>query len=113
VLLDDRHGADEDVWFTPGEVVAVVPDELTTSYDRHQREVAPPGTRFYGRVYVVPGSPDGKAPGELIAIYDHVEFENGRKFPVCFLVEEPLDQLKDGKGLTSNRQRGFPRGLGE
>ena len=102
VTVDDRYDEDADPWFSPGDVVSVVPKSLR----KEQQLLAPPGTRFYGRLYVVPEKqPDGE-PGMIIVKYDRVDFEGGREFPICFMVgadgEFPALELKDGKAKSSS-----------
>jgi serine/threonine protein kinase len=106
LTVDDRYDEDADPWFSPGDIVSVVPKSMEDMQPK-----APPGTRFYGQVYVVPGHPGGVYPGHIIVKYDRVEFEGGRKLPICFMVGEggslPALELKDGKGKAQNSTAGF------
>lgn len=95
LIVDDRYDGNSKPWYSPGDVVGVVPE------GEKRQHLAPPGTRFYGRLYVVPGHPRGKA-GQIIVKYDRLKLEGGREFPICFMVgadgEFPALELKDGKG---------------
>ncbi|MDC0712727.1 serine/threonine-protein kinase [Stigmatella sp. ncwal1] len=105
LVLDDRHGRDEQIWFTPGsEVVGVVPKGK--GHYRRQLEVAPPGTRFYGKAYYLSdkmGRADGPA---LVVRYDRVKLPGQDERPVCFVVESRSYGFKDGRVQASNFNEG-------
>jgi serine/threonine protein kinase len=81
--LDDRFDVDSrEVYFRPGaEVVSRVPD---TGIDDEQEKLAPPGTLFWGRVYVDPKHPhrDGE-PAGLIVKYERAKLPGKEEVPVC------------------------------
>ncbi|NPD22153.1 serine/threonine protein kinase [Corallococcus exiguus] len=99
LVLDDRHGR-EDVWFSAGEeVVGIVPKGTGA---RRQLEVAPVGTRFYGKAYYLSdkmGRADGPA---LVVRYDRVKLPGQDEQPVCFVVEATAKAFKDGKVKAFN-----------
>ncbi|SEU39148.1 serine/threonine protein kinase [Stigmatella erecta] len=104
--LDDRHDDDGLIWFTPGsDVVGVVPK--VEGLRRRQYEVAPPGTRFYGKVYYLSdkmGRADGPA---LIIRYDRVKLPGQDERPVCVVVEGRSYGFKDGRVQSGNTQTGY------
>ncbi|MFY2561962.1 serine/threonine protein kinase [Corallococcus terminator] len=103
LVLDDRYGQEEDIWFTAGEVVVgVVPKNIADD----QRKLVPPGTRFYGRAYYLSdkmGRADGPA---LIIRYDRVKLPGQDEQPICFVVERDVKEFKDGKVKSWNRGSG-------
>ncbi|ADO68408.1 serine/threonine protein kinase [Stigmatella aurantiaca] len=105
LTLDDRHDGDDQIWFTPGsDVVGVVPK--VKGLNRRQYEVAPPGTRFYGKVYYLSdkmGRADGPA---LVVRYDRVKLPGQDEQPICFVVEGRSYGFKDGRVLASNTNGG-------
>lgn len=105
LVLDDRYTEGENIWFTAGgEIVGIVPK---SSSGVRQREVAPPGTRFYGRAYYL-SDKMGRADGPALVIrYDRVKLPGQDEQPVCFVVESPADAFKDGKVKSGNRGGGF------
>jgi serine/threonine-protein kinase len=107
LVIDDRHGVHERVWFSAGsEVVGVVPKGVN---DPRQREVAPPGTRFLGgKVYLIPERTPGGSPGRVIVKYDRVKIPGKDELPVCFVVDTPAEALKGTAGRTFNGTRGTP-----
>ncbi|WP_225412991.1 serine/threonine protein kinase [Stigmatella hybrida] len=67
---------------------------------------APPGTLFYGRIYVT--DEKNGAPYEIRAIYDHVELPGKAKVPVC-VVSGPhgvAKGAKDGTALATSPSNG-------
>ncbi|MDC0714283.1 serine/threonine-protein kinase [Stigmatella sp. ncwal1] len=100
LVIDDRHNKEGRVWFTPGsDVVGVVPKD--NLYGK-QREVAPTGTRFYGKVYYLSdkmGRADGPA---LVVRYDRVKLPGQDEHPICFVVEGRSYGFKDGRVEASN-----------
>jgi eukaryotic-like serine/threonine-protein kinase len=101
LVLDDRHNIEGKTWFTAGsDVVGVVPK--IKGMDRRQLEVAPPGTRFYGKAYYLSdkmGRSDGPA---LIIRYDRVKLPGQDERPVCFVVESRSYGFKDGRVQAGN-----------
>ncbi|KFE69183.1 serine/threonine protein kinase [Hyalangium minutum] len=106
LMMDDRYGEDDDVWHRVGDtVVGVVPKGVTG----RQREVAPPGTRFFGgKVYVVPEKTLTGKPGSIIVKYDRVKLPQQEELPACFIVEMSSEELKDGAARTGNSTAGRP-----
>ncbi|SEM92415.1 Serine/threonine protein kinase [Stigmatella aurantiaca] len=99
LTLDDRHDREEMIWFTPGsDVVGVVP-KLKGLRRRHY-EVAPPGTRFYGKAYYLKKGFDGEP--SLLVRYDRVKLPGQDERPVCFVVESRSYGFKDGRVQASN-----------
>ena len=112
MLMDDREG-NRIAWLTPGEVVGVTRHPTRRSVNPRHWDLLPRGARFYGRLYVVPGFKQGSQweirpvgsgdpPGMVVARYDRVKFEDGREFPVCFVVINDAQEIKDGKALADN-----------
>ncbi|ADO73913.1 serine/threonine protein kinase [Stigmatella aurantiaca] len=106
LTVDDRHDIDSRVWFTPGsDVVGVVPKVKGLS--RRQLEVAPPGTRFYGKAYYL-SDKMGRADGPALVIrYDRVKLPGQDERPVCFVVEGRSYGFKDGRVQSGNQQTGY------
>lgn len=92
VTLDERGPDRGGFTFTLGApIISVVPGGATGQVK------APPGTLFYGRVYINDERKDCPL-GVLRIVYDHVEFPGRRKYPVCAVSGlNPIDDLKDGK----------------
>ncbi|MDC0711848.1 serine/threonine-protein kinase [Stigmatella sp. ncwal1] len=105
LVLDDRHDGEETIWFTPGsDVVGVVPK--VKGLPRRQLEVAPPGTRFYGKAYYL-SDKMGRADGPALVIrYDRVKLPGQDERPVCFVVETPSYGFKDGRVQAANESAG-------
>ncbi|SEL91385.1 Serine/threonine protein kinase [Stigmatella aurantiaca] len=105
LVLDDRHNSDDMTWFTAGsDVVGVVPK--VKGFDRRQLEVAPPGTRFYGKAYYLSdkmGRSDGPA---MVIRYDRVKLPGQDEKPVCFVVESRSYGFKDGRVQAGNFNTG-------
>ncbi|MFL5350369.1 MAG: hypothetical protein ACJ8AT_36820 [Hyalangium sp.] len=82
-----------------GPVTGWVPDD-------YNQPKAPPGTLFYGRIYVT--EEKNGAPISLQAIYDHVELPGKGKVPVC-IVSGPMrvSVFKDGTARTGNWSNGY------
>ncbi|MDC0707257.1 serine/threonine-protein kinase [Stigmatella sp. ncwal1] len=103
LVLDDRHDREGKTWFTPGsEVVGVVPK--MKGLDRRQLEVAPPGTRFYGKAYYLKKGFDGDP--SLLVRYDRVKLPGQDEQPICFVVEGRSYGFKDGRVQASNSNVG-------
>jgi eukaryotic-like serine/threonine-protein kinase len=104
LVLDDRHDADGITWFTAGsDVVGVVPKE--EGLRRRQLEVAPPGTRFYGKAYYLKKGFDGNP--SLLVRYDRVKLPGQDERPICFVVEGRSYGFKDGRVQAGNWNSGF------
>ncbi|MFY1825297.1 serine/threonine protein kinase, partial [Myxococcus fulvus] len=87
-----------------GDVVGVVPKGMN---DDRQREVAPVGTRFYGKAYYLSdkmGRADGPA---LVVRYDRVKLPGQDEQPICFVVEGTVLAYKDGRVKARNWNGGF------
>jgi hypothetical protein len=99
LLIDERGPSRGNYGFTVGApVTGVVPEEL---WDTSQ-SYAPPGTLFYGRIYVTEKTASDPL-GLLIAIYDHVEIPGKGKFPVCLVSNaNPIVELRDGIATARN-----------
>ncbi|MFL5344169.1 MAG: serine/threonine protein kinase [Hyalangium sp.] len=92
----DRGGCE----FTLGGPITGVVEEGT------RQPKAPPGTLFYGRIYVT--DEENGAPVEIRAIYDHVELPGKAKVPVC-VVSGPhgvTKGAKDGTAIASSSSNG-------
>ncbi|KFE62874.1 hypothetical protein [Hyalangium minutum] len=108
--LDDR-GPNKGVHaYRPGPVVGVVTNRVVNN--ENQMRKAPPSTRFFGKVYVVPGkTPSGK-PGEIIAVYDRVKLPNREELPVCFVsggdgTFAPIEEFKGDTALAPSVTTGM------
>jgi hypothetical protein len=106
VALDDRWDRDNpDVIFRPGaEVVGIVPE---TGIDRETRKKAPPGTQFWGRVYVDPQSEKAKKwgwPAMLLVKYERAKLPGQEEVPVCLigLSHKVFTMDKDGATKAVN-----------
>jgi eukaryotic-like serine/threonine-protein kinase len=109
LVMDDRYDGMSWMWFRAGDtVVGVVPNQGLVF--KRQREFAPPGTRFLGgKVYVWPEKDaSGTRPGRILVRYDRVKLPRQEELPVCFIVDVPVDELKDGAARTSNAAVGSP-----
>lgn len=106
LVLDDRYDQWGDVWLRSGDtVVGIVPEGA----HRRQREVAPPGTMFFGgKVYVVPGKTESGKPAQIIVKYDRVKLPGQEELPVCFIVEAEADELSDVAAKRGNLFSGEP-----
>ncbi len=108
VVLDARHTEVEYVWFTPGEELESVVPERAGRDDR-QRQVAPPGTRFYGRAYYLSEPLGDQVAPVLIVRYDRVKLPGQEEQPVCFVAVGSVKEFKDGKVESFNSGRGSVR----
>ncbi|QSQ10747.1 serine/threonine protein kinase [Myxococcus landrumensis] len=104
VTLDGRYKRNELVWFTAGaEVEGVVPKGV----DARARQVAPTGTRFYGKAYYL-SDKMGRSEGPALVIrYDRVKLPGQDERPVCFVVEMTAYGYKDGRVQASNAGGGY------
>ncbi|WIG94641.1 serine/threonine protein kinase [Myxococcus sp. SDU36] len=105
--LDARYESDEEVWFTTGaEVVGIVPKGVQI---RRQVEYTPHGTRFYGKAYYL-SEKLGRDPSlptpALVIRYDRVKLPGQDEQPVCFVVEQSVLEVKDGRVKARNAQAG-------
>lgn len=104
VNLDSRYKRGERVWFTAGaEVEGVVPKGV----DSRQRQVAPPGTRFYGKAYYLSDKMGRSEGPALVVRYDRVKLPGQDERPVCFVVEMTAYGYEDGRVQASNGGGGF------
>jgi predicted Ser/Thr protein kinase len=105
IQLDDRFERDSEAVFRPGaEVVGITPESGITP---HTRQKAPPGTRYWGRVYVDPQDETAKLRGEpaaLLVKYDRAKLPGKEEVPVCIIARSAkvysLD--KDGAATAAN-----------
>ena len=113
IALDDRFDRDSDeVIFRPGaEVVALVPEDGLT---RGQEKKAPPGTKFWGRVYVDPQDEQAKNAGHSAAVvvkYERAKLPGKEEVPVCIIGRSlhvySLD--KDGAAKATNSGEAWVR----
>ncbi|SET54054.1 hypothetical protein SAMN05443639_103298 [Stigmatella erecta] len=103
LVLDDRHNIEGKTWFTAGsDVVGVVPK--IKGLHRRQLEVAPPGTRFYGKAYYLKKGFDGNP--SLLIRYDRVKLPGQDERPICFVVESRSYGFKDGRVQAGNFNEG-------
>lgn len=105
ITADDRYATDDLFWFVPGgDVVGVV---HKATHDARQKEVAPTGTRFYGKAYYL-SDKMGRVDGSTVVIrYDRVKLPGQDEQPVCVVVETPVRGLKDGKVAGQNFVGGY------
>jgi hypothetical protein len=104
-LKVDERGPNRGLYgFTVGApVTGVVPD-----YE-DQQPGAPPGTLFYGRIYITEKLASSPL-GQLVAIYDHVEIPGKGKFPVCVVLNATrVQELKDGIAKALSVSNATPR----
>jgi serine/threonine-protein kinase len=103
LLIDDRHGAEGNIWLRPGDtVVGVVPEHA------RRQKAAPPGTRFLGgKVYVLPEKTASGDPGRIVVRYERAKLPQKDEVPVCIVVDTQAFELKDGAARTSNNDAGF------
>jgi hypothetical protein len=107
VALDDRWDdrVKGGVVFRPGaEIVSVVPE---TGLDDEQRKKAPPGTKFWGRVYVDPQDRVALGRGEpaaLLVKYERAKLPGQEEVPVCAVGRSAKAYTveKDGATRASN-----------
>jgi serine/threonine protein kinase len=106
--LDDRFDRDSRGVFRLGaEVVGLVPQ---TGLDSEQRKMGPPpGTRFWGRVYVDPqdqGAKDTGQPAALLVKYERMKLPGQEEVPVCIIGRSVHVYSMDKDGTTSARNSG-------
>jgi predicted Ser/Thr protein kinase len=109
VALDDRFERDSRQVFRPGaEVVGIVPDTGLA----HDRKLAPPGTKFWGRVYVDPQDETAKGRGEpaaLLVKYERAKLPGKEEFPVCIIGRSGAVFSVDKDGATNAANSGEAR----
>ncbi|QSQ17168.1 serine/threonine protein kinase [Myxococcus landrumensis] len=104
VTIDSRFKRGERVWFTAGaEVEGVVPK----SVDSRQRQVAPPGTRFFGKAYYLSDKMGRSEGPALVVRYDRVKLPGQDERPVCFVVEQTAYGYEDGRVWAPNAGGGY------
>jgi serine/threonine-protein kinase len=106
LTLDDRWDRDSDeAIFRPGaEIVSVVPERGLIP---GQRKKTPPGTKFWGRVYVDPQDEDAVLRGEpaaLLVKYERAKLPGQEEVPVCAVGRsaKAYKVEKDGATRASN-----------
>ena len=107
VQLDDRFERDSRQVFRPGaEVVGIVPESGIT---RETRQKAPPGTKFWGRVYVDPQDETAKLRGEpaaLLVKYERAKLPGKDEAPVCIIGRSGRVYSVDKDGATKAANSG-------
>jgi eukaryotic-like serine/threonine-protein kinase len=105
IALDDRFERDSRAVFRPGaEVVGITPESGLTPVTRQK---APPGTKFWGRVYVDPQDETAKGRGEpaaLLVKYDRAKLPGKEEVPVCIIGRSGKVHSvdKDGAATAAN-----------
>jgi predicted Ser/Thr protein kinase len=107
IKLDDRGPEYGAHLYTPGPVVGVVTPASES------QTLAPPGTRFYGKVYITQEKTYSGHPGEIIAVYNRVKVPGHEELPVCFViggdgVVPVLEFTKDGRAKATINANGSP-----
>ncbi|ADO69768.1 serine/threonine protein kinase [Stigmatella aurantiaca] len=109
VALDDRFERDSRAVFRPGaEVVGIVPDTGLA----HDRKLAPPGTKFWGRVYVDPQDETAKGRGQpaaLLVKYERAKLPGKEEVPVCIIARSGKVYSVDNDGATKAANSGEAR----
>jgi hypothetical protein len=109
VALDDRFERDSRQVFRPGaEVVGIVPD--TGLF--HDEKLAPPGTKFWGRVYVDPQDETAKLRGQpaaLLVKYERAKLPGKEEVPVCIIARSGRVYSVDKDGATKAANSGEAR----
>jgi eukaryotic-like serine/threonine-protein kinase len=109
VALDDRFERDSRAVFRPGaEVVGIVPD--TGLF--HDEKLAPPGTKFWGRVYVDPQDETAKLRGQpaaLLVKYERAKLPGKEEVPVCIIARSGKVYSVDNDGATKAANSGEAR----
>ncbi|NVJ08131.1 protein kinase [Myxococcus sp. AM001] len=101
VQLDDRYGRTDNVWFTPGaDVVGIVPKGMDQGH--RQWELAPAGTRFYGKAYYLSDKMGREDGPSLVVRYDRVKLPGQDEQPICFVVVSIAQSFSDGKVKARN-----------
>jgi hypothetical protein len=105
VQLDDRFERDSRQVFRPGaEIVGIVPESGISSTTEQK---APPGTKFWGRVYVDPQDETAKGRGEpaaLLVKYERAKLPGREEVPVCIIGRSGrvYSMDKDGVAIAAN-----------
>jgi predicted Ser/Thr protein kinase len=109
VALDDRFERDSRAVFRPGaEIVGIVPDTGLG----HDRKLAPPGTKFWGRVYVDPQDETAKGRGEpaaLLVKYERAKLPGKEEVPVCIIGRSAKAYSVDKDGAATAANSGSAR----
>lgn len=100
LALDDRCDWRSELVLRPGEVVGRVPENIP----RAQRKKTPPGTQFWGQLYVDTQSGHGNEPAEIIVKYERVKLPGQEERPVCLVARSfrVYALEKDGSVKASN-----------
>jgi len=105
IQLDDRFERDSRAVFRPGaEVVGITPESGLTPVTRQK---APPGTKFWGRVYVDPQDETAKGRGQpaaLLVKYERAKLPGKEEVPVCIIGRSGFVYSvdKDGAATAAN-----------
>jgi hypothetical protein len=105
IQLDDRFERDSRAVFRPGaEVVGITPER---GINPETRQKAPPGTRYWGQVYVDPQDEDAKRRGDpaaLLVKYDRAKLPGKEEVPVCIIARSGrvYSVDKDGAATAAN-----------
>jgi hypothetical protein len=78
----------------------------------HDRKLAPPGTKFWGRVYVDPQDETAKLRGEpaaLLVKYERAKLPGKEEFPVCIIARSGAVYSVDKDGATTAYNSGEAR----
>lgn len=100
LALDDRWDWRAEPVLRPGEVVGRVPENIPWA----QRQKTPPGTQFWGQLYVDSESGHGNEPAEVIVKYERVKLPGQEERPVCLVARSfrVYALEKDGSVKASN-----------
>jgi hypothetical protein len=100
LALDDRWDWRAEPVLRPGEVVGRVPENIPWA----QRKKTPPGTQFWGQLYVDSESGNGDEPAEVIVKYERVKVPGQEERPVCLVARSfrVYALEKDGSAKASN-----------
>jgi serine/threonine protein kinase len=108
IALDDRFERDSRAVFRPGaEVVGLTPE---SGLNRTTRQKAPPGTKFWGRVYVDPQDETAKATGQpaaLLVKYERAKLPGKEEVPVCIIARSGAVYSVDKDGATTAENSGL------
>jgi len=107
IALDDRFERDSRAVFRPGaEVVGITPESGLTPVTRQK---APPGTKFWGRVYVDPQDETAKLRGQpaaLLVKYERAKLPGKEEVPVCIIGRSGFVYSVDKDGATTAENSG-------
>jgi hypothetical protein len=107
--LDDRGPDTGYHLYSPGPIVGVVPKNVSPE----RQPQAPPGTRFFGRLYITHEKTYSGHPGEIIGVYTRAKVPGKEEVPVCFVIggegQIPVEEFtEDGKAKAASRASGSP-----